>query len=165
MRTFRIGLLVALLAAAGVSDLRAAGDKPHVGVSVTPVRDKVLGWSIETKVTNLGDRPIVVSDAYLPWTNRYAMVVAVFNDKRPNILLSPGYPVDDPLFNLKTIPPGSSISGVAPLANYASGLAEGLRTSNMVVLWSYQLVADDGTSSDRTYGGFALPADGPVVKR
>lgn len=154
MKTVRLCLAAILIIAALPAD---AGEALSIAATVKPIFDKSSGWSIESTITNLEEKPIVVADAYLPWGNRYAMLVAGFAERRPNKALALGYPVDDPLFNRTTIPAKASIKGSIPLSNYLPGAAEAMKSGKVIVLWAFQMTSDDGRTSERFAGTFVLP--------
>jgi hypothetical protein len=153
MRT--VQALVTLLLVLAVSTADAQELLP-VAVSMKPIYDRTIGWSIESVVTNVDTKPLVIADAYLPWGNRYAMLMAAFSERRPNTMLQVGYPVDDPLFNRITIRPGEQVRGRVPLNNYFPGISEAVSAGGVIVLWSYQAIADDGRRSERQTGSFTL---------
>jgi hypothetical protein len=131
---------------------------PQVRVSVAPVRSGHDSWKLQATLTNLGDQPISVTDANVPWA-RYAMVVTAVEEKRPSSPLKVGFPIEDPLFNAIVIPARGAISGTIDLRDYFPDLPESLRRSRVIVMWSYSLRTEVGGNAERQYGGFVLPND------
>ena len=131
---------------------------PRVQVSVAPIRGGHDSWKLQATLTNLGDNPVSVTDANVPWA-RYAMVVTAVEEKRPSSPLKVGFPIEDPLFNAIVIPARGAISGTIDLRDYFPDLSESLKRGKVIVMWSYRLRTEDGRHAERQYGGFTIPDD------
>jgi hypothetical protein len=110
--------------------------------------------TLRAKLRNTSGQAITVDGSRLPWGNRYSItLLAVPERSQPLLLL---FPIDDPMKEDVTIKPGESLEGTIRLGSFFRGIADAVKKSPVLVLWSYQLKTVDGEQSERITGAVQL---------
>jgi hypothetical protein len=119
-------------------------------------------WQLEMTLANCGTSAIEVSTNDLPWGWRYAQskaILAIRSDSGASeaVPLPHALPLRDPMPG-KTIrvEPKQVLKGSIKLDSYIDGLGNALKSSSVIVFWTWKL-----DSSDRVGGWVEIPKTPP----
>jgi len=114
--------------------------------------------TLRAKLRNTSGKTITVDGSLLPWGNRYSITLLAAPERAQPLPLV--FPIDDPMQENVTIKPGESLEGTIRLGSFFRGIADAVKKSPVLVLWSYRLKTVDGQQSERITGAVQFS---PVV--
>jgi hypothetical protein len=106
--------------------------------------------TLRAKLRNTSSQTITVDGSLLPWGNRYSITLLAAPERSQPLPLV--FPIDDPMQEDVTIKPGEALEGIIRLGSFFRGIADAVKKSPVLVLWSYRLKTVDGQQSERITG-------------
>lgn len=155
MQCRQVFLQAALLSLIGfvfpVLSATAADGSPGgpVTLQVSALPDKGGQYDLHISMQNEGSTPLKVFKAGLPWGNSRSMFLTVVRNR--TVLTGP-IAIDDPVAGDVVLQPGETVRGEINLSARYPKLTEELKTSDLDVLWTYQVVTTNGATMQRLGG-------------
>ena len=126
-----------------------------VAVTVTPPAS-AGGTVLNVRLTNNTANQLEVNGSFLPWNNRYSLILVAVRERKPNEQLEQKFFFDDIGPENVLIQPKQSLEGQIDLREFFKGIESELGKGSLILLWSYQLVTTDKQESKRLAGWVRL---------
>jgi hypothetical protein len=132
----------------------ALADEGPVHLTLRPVPDKAGQVDLQISIQNNGTTPWKLYTANLPWANSRSMYLTAVRNRT---VLNAPIPIDDPIAGETEMKPGEKLEGTINMHGRFPDLDKELKTSDVDLLWTYQLVTTDGKVVQRLGGWLPLP--------
>lgn len=144
---FRAGVLS--LAASGVLCANANASSGPCELEVRALPDKSGQYDLHLALKNVGNAPLRLFKAGLPWGNSRSMYLVAVKNRTP---LDAPTPIDDPVAGEIELQPGQTVNGEINLVARFPKITELLNQNDIDVLWTYQVITTDGAIVQRLGG-------------
>jgi hypothetical protein len=125
-----LGALISI--AMFASPLASENMPPGIRVELSPAKPLWIRVTLRSGAANTATFP----RSELPWGNRYSIVlVATTLQGAP---LEKFYPIDDPMPDEISVPPGATLTGEINLENNIPDLARLTKASDVHLFWAYE---------------------------
>lgn len=116
------------------------------------VKEGAAGPMLKATIRNNGPTSVEVNKSLLPWGGRYSLILVAVREKSPNEPLAQRFFMDDIGPETVELERGGVLEGQIDMREFFQQLPSELKKDNLIVLWSYQLVAVNGKESKRQAG-------------
>ena len=134
----------------------AQGQSNSLSAHVQVYQDEKHGYALDVSVSNIGAETLAVSHHLLPWRSPlYLTMVAVVGSTGE--MMSPMYQIGDPPAARATIAPRQTLSGKVWLNSHFAELEKKLRSSEVIIFWTFRISSVGNQYSERFAGAVVLP--------
>ncbi|WP_116813026.1 hypothetical protein [Steroidobacter cummioxidans] len=150
-------LLFGIFIASSVPTVAVAECCLNVTVEISIQEGAASSAKLKAIVRNNSTSSIEINSSSLPWGGRYSTILAAVRESSPNEPLDQRFPIDDLGPETIHLKPGAKIEGQIEMHDFFKDMDKALQKDNLIVLWSYKLVAVDGKESKRLAGWVRVP--------
>lgn len=145
-------------AALGVcsSPISQSAEQHPVVVTASIARCSRAGVELGMTLKNVGQDPIELYKASLPWGVKSSLVVVVATNVPDPKIVSPSLHFDDPGPTTVIIAPSQVAKGAVDLQHRFPTLWQVLQKQDVIVFWSYQMPLTNEELTSRTSGSVLL---------